>query len=135
MIVNFRRPALALLLSLAAIGGAAAQTNLRIGLAEDPDVLDPTLARTYVGRIVFASLCDKLFDIDDKLNIVPQLALGQETSADGKTVTIKLRPGREVPRRRAARRRGRQVQPRPPSHDEGLVPQARPGVGRQGRDR
>ena len=93
MIVNFRRLALALLLSLAAIGGAAAQTNLRIGLAEDPDVLDPTLARTYVGRIVFASLCDKLFDIDDKLNIVPQLALGQETSADGKTVTIKLRPG------------------------------------------
>jgi peptide/nickel transport system substrate-binding protein len=93
MIVNFRRLALALLLSVAAIGTAAAQTNLRIGLAEDPDVLDPTLARTYVGRIVFASLCDKLFDIDDKLNIVPQLALGQETSSDGRTVTIKLRPG------------------------------------------
>src|SRR6266853_2325391 len=71
----------------------AAQTTLRIGLAEDPDVLDPTLARTYVGRIVFASFCDKLFDIDEKLNAVPQLALGQETSADGKTVTIKLRPG------------------------------------------
>ena len=59
---------------------AMAQTTLRIGLAEDPDVLDPTLARTYVGRIVFASLCDKLFDIDDKLNIVPQLALSSETS-------------------------------------------------------
>jgi peptide/nickel transport system substrate-binding protein len=72
---------------------AMAQTTLRIGLAEDPDVLDPTLARTYVGRIVFASLCDKLFDIDDKLNIVPQLALSSETSEDGKTVTIKLRPG------------------------------------------
>ena len=71
----------------------AAQTTLRIGLAEDPDVLDPTLARTYVGRIVFASLCDKLFDIDDQLNIVPQLALSHETSKDGKTVTIKLRPG------------------------------------------
>jgi peptide/nickel transport system substrate-binding protein len=93
MIGNFRRLALALLLSLAASGGAAAQTNLRIGLAEDPDVLDPTLARTYVGRIVFASLCDKLFDIDAKLNIVPQLALSHEISADGKTVTIKLRPG------------------------------------------
>ena len=49
--------------------------------------------RTYTGRIVFASLCDKLFDIDEKLNIVPQLALSHETSADGKTVTIKLRPG------------------------------------------
>jgi peptide/nickel transport system substrate-binding protein len=66
--------------------------SLRIGLAEDPDILDPTLARTYVGRIVFASLCDKLFDIDEKLNLVPQLALSHETSEDGKVVTIKLRP-------------------------------------------
>lgn len=72
---------------------AHAQTTLRIGLAEDPDALDPTTARTYVGRIVFAALCDKLFDIDEKLNIVPQLALSHETSADGKEVTIKLRPG------------------------------------------
>src|SRR5204863_6086520 len=74
-------------------GGAFAQSTLRIGLAEDPDVLDPTLARTYVGRIVFASFCDKLFDIDEKLNVVPQLALSHATSADGKTVTINLRPG------------------------------------------
>jgi peptide/nickel transport system substrate-binding protein len=66
---------------------------LRIGLAEDPDILDPTLGRTYVGRIVFAAVCDKLFDIDEKLNIVPQLALSHETSADGKEMTIKLRPG------------------------------------------
>src|ERR1700710_935248 len=72
---------------------ASAQTTLRIGLAEDPDILDPTMARTYVGRIVCAAFCDKLFDIDEKLNIVPQLALSQETSSDGKEVTIKLRPG------------------------------------------
>jgi peptide/nickel transport system substrate-binding protein len=83
--------AAALLLSFATSGHA--QTTLRIGIAEDPDVLDPTLSRTYVGRIVFASFCDKLFDIDEKLNIVPQLALSHETSADGKEVTIKLRPG------------------------------------------
>jgi peptide/nickel transport system substrate-binding protein len=88
-----KKLALSLALTLAMAGSALAQTNLRIGLAEDPDVLDPTLARTYVGRIVFSSICDKLFDIDEKLNIVPQLALGQETSADGKVVTIKLRPG------------------------------------------
>ena len=55
-------------------------------------MLDPTLARTYVGRIVFSALCDKLFDIDEKLNVVPQLALSHETSDDGKAVTIKLRP-------------------------------------------
>jgi peptide/nickel transport system substrate-binding protein len=83
--------AAALLLPLGAT--VQAQTTLRIGLAEDPDILDPTMARTYVGRIVFASFCDKLFDIDEKLNIVPQLALSHETSADGKEVTIKLRPG------------------------------------------
>jgi peptide/nickel transport system substrate-binding protein len=71
---------------------ASAQTTLRIGLAEDPDILDPSLGRTYVGRIVFASFCDKLFDIDEKLNFVPQLALSHETSENGKEVVIKLRP-------------------------------------------
>jgi peptide/nickel transport system substrate-binding protein len=73
--------------------GVHAQTTLRVGLAEDPDMLDPSLGRTYVGRIVFSAFCDKLFDIDDKLNIVPQLALSYETSGDGKEMTIKLRGG------------------------------------------
>ena len=66
---------------------------LRVGLAEDPDVLDPSLARTFVGRIVFASLCDKLIDIDEKLGLVPQLAQSWEWSADSKSLTMKLRPG------------------------------------------
>jgi peptide/nickel transport system substrate-binding protein len=90
-ILRLAMTAAALLLSLET--GVQAQTTLRIGLAEDPDVLDPSIGRTYVGRIVFASFCDKLFDIDEKLNIVPQLALSHETSADGKEMTIKLRPG------------------------------------------
>jgi len=84
-------------LTLLALGAAAlaaqAQTTLRIGLAEDPDALDPSLARTFVGRVVFAALCDKLFDIDEKLAVVPQLATGYEWSADGKALTLKLRPG------------------------------------------
>jgi len=87
------RLAAAAALLLISGGVAAAQTTLRIGLAEDPDILDPTLARTYVGRVVFASFCDKLFDIDEKLNVVPQLALSHETAPDGKAVTVKLRPG------------------------------------------
>ena len=84
----------------AALGLAAALASapvhaqtLRFGLAEDPDVLDPTLARTFVGRIVFAALCDKLFDIDEKLTIVPQLAESYAWSGDGKALTIKVRPG------------------------------------------
>jgi peptide/nickel transport system substrate-binding protein len=84
-----------LLVTLAlAIGASAASAQtLRIGLAEDPDILDPSLARSFVGRIVFASLCDKLVDIDEKLNIVPQLATSWQWSPDNKALTMKLRPG------------------------------------------
>ena len=67
--------------------------TLRIGLAEDPDILDPTLARTFVGRIVFSAMCDKLFDLDEKLNIVPMLATSHEWSPDNRSLTLKLRPG------------------------------------------
>ncbi len=80
-------------LALTAFAATATAQTLRIGLAEDPDVLDPTLARTFVGRIVFAALCDKLFDIDEKLAIVPQLATSYEWSADSKALTLKIRPG------------------------------------------
>jgi peptide/nickel transport system substrate-binding protein len=74
-------------------GSASAQTTLRIGLAEDPDILDPTLARTYVGRIVFASLCDKLVDISPGLDIVPQLAMEWQWVDDNKGLVMKLRQG------------------------------------------
>jgi len=88
------RAGIALLAAAATVAPVPGYSQtLRFGLAEDPDVLDPTLARTFVGRIVFAALCDKLFDIDEKLNIVPQLATSYEWSADRKALTIKLRRG------------------------------------------
>ncbi|HWZ71735.1 MAG TPA: ABC transporter substrate-binding protein [Casimicrobiaceae bacterium] len=88
------RAGIALLAAIAAVATAPAHAQtLRFGLAEDPDVLDPTLARTFVGRVVFAALCDKLFDVDEKLNIVPQLATAYEWSADRKALTLKLRRG------------------------------------------
>lgn len=71
----------------------AAARTLRIGLAEDPDLLDPTLARSFVGRIVFASLCDKLFDIGPELDIVPQLATEWRWTDGNTGLVIKLRPG------------------------------------------
>ena len=68
--------------------------TLTVALAEDPDALDPTLARTFVGRIVFANTCEKLFDVNENLEIVPQLATDlPEVSEDGRTVTIKVRSG------------------------------------------
>jgi peptide/nickel transport system substrate-binding protein len=78
---------------LGILAGTLHAQTLRIGLAEDPDALDPTLARTFVGRIVFAGLCDKLFDLDEKLNIVPQLATSYKWSADNKSLEIRLRKG------------------------------------------
>ena len=86
--------ALSLVPAVLALAPLALQAQtLRIGLAEDPDVLDPSLARSFVGRIVFASLCDKLLDVDEKLTIVPQLATSWEWSADNKSLTMKLRQG------------------------------------------
>jgi peptide/nickel transport system substrate-binding protein len=92
MMRNWRSSLVAAAFTVSFGAAAHAQTTLRVGLAEDPDMLDPSLGRTYVGRIVFSAFCDKLFDIDEKLNVVPQLALSHETSADGKAMTIKLRP-------------------------------------------
>jgi len=71
-------------------GFAQAQT-LRIGLQDDPDVLDPHRARTYVGRVVFTSLCDKLVDLTTDLQFVPQLASSWALSDNNKTLTFKLR--------------------------------------------
>ncbi len=79
--------------AMAVAASAASAQTLRIGLREDPDILDPTLARTFVGRIVFASICDKLFDIDENLRIVPQLATEFAWGEDNKTLTIRLRDG------------------------------------------
>ena len=80
------------LLAASTISGVVQAQSFRIALREDPDALDPTLARTYVSRIVFASLCDKLFDINEKLETVPQLATGYEWASPTELV-IKLRPG------------------------------------------
>ena len=83
--------AVSLVGSMQIAGSAAAQT-LRIGLAEDPDVLDPTLSRTFVSGVVRTALCDKLFDIGMELEIVPQLATKWEWTDDKKGLVINLRP-------------------------------------------
>src|SRR3984957_14909910 len=78
-------------LTMFVVAHASAQT-LHIGLRQDPDLLDPTLGSSYVGRIVFSGVCDKLFDIDAKLNIVPQLATGYEWK-DPTPLIIHIRDG------------------------------------------
>jgi peptide/nickel transport system substrate-binding protein len=95
--------ALALLVVLAVTAAAQAGSRsaqkeggtLTVGLtAGEPDALDPTLARTFSGREVFLTFCEKLYDLNAKAQIVPQLASALPTiSKDKLTVTIPLRTG------------------------------------------
>jgi peptide/nickel transport system substrate-binding protein len=84
----------ALLAVAAGVAGAQAKTTLVVALNQDPDILDPTLSRTYVGRIIYEHMCEKLYELDETLKIFPQLAAALPAFSDGgKTVTINLRPG------------------------------------------
>ena len=72
---------------------SALSADLRIGLMDDGDVLDPAQSRTFVGRIVYTSLCDKLVDLDNNLSIIPQLATKWAWGDNGGTLTMDLREG------------------------------------------
>src|SRR5260370_34910563 len=88
------RVLLAVFISLMTIlaGPAAAQT-LRIGLQEDPDTLDGARNWSFVGRNVMTPICDKLVHIAPDASSVPILATTWDPSADGRAITLNLRPG------------------------------------------
>ena len=75
------------------IANAQAAGTLRIGLNEDPDALDPARGGSFVGRVVFAAVCDKLVDTDPANDIVPQLATAWRWSADNLALTLTIRDG------------------------------------------
>src|SRR6478735_7846241 len=85
--------ALAASLAGAAVAASAQGTNLRVGIQDDPDALDPATSGTYAGRFVFAAMCDKLVDIGPNLEIIPQLATSWQWDADQKGLTLQLRSG------------------------------------------
>ncbi len=81
----------AVLVATAVVAHAAG--TLRVGMQDDPDALDPARGGTFAGRIVFASLCDKLIDLSPDLKFVPQLATAWSWAPDGKALTLTLREG------------------------------------------
>jgi peptide/nickel transport system substrate-binding protein len=84
-----KRLAVFALACLLAVPASAQQ--MRIGIQEDPDILDGAKNWTFVGRLVMQALCDKLVDIDTKANIVPMLATSWTSSEDGRVITLSLR--------------------------------------------
>ncbi|MGX9964640.1 ABC transporter substrate-binding protein [Roseomonas sp. F4] len=71
----------------------AAQTTLRIGIGADPNMLDPAQSGSFVERVVFAAMCDKLVDIGPDLQFRPELATAWEWAPDGRALTLTLREG------------------------------------------
>ncbi|HEX4361575.1 MAG TPA: ABC transporter substrate-binding protein [Pseudonocardia sp.] len=68
--------------------------HLVMGLSSEPDRLDPTTSTSLYTRYVMSSICEKLYDLDARGSIVPQLASGlPTTSPDGLTVTFGVRAG------------------------------------------
>lgn len=72
---------------------ALAQTTLRIGIGADPAVLDPAQSGSFVERVVFAAMCDKLIDVGPDLQFRPELATAWEWAPDGRALTLTLREG------------------------------------------
>lgn len=77
---------------LSAVQAQAAGT-LRFALDFDFDSFDPAHSGSYIERVVNTAMCDRLLDIDLRLNLAPQLATGWEWSADQLALTLRLRPG------------------------------------------
>lgn len=85
-----KRTLFALALMAAAPASAA---ELRIGLQDDPDTLDPAKNWSLVGRQVLQSMCDKLVDIAPDQTIIPMLATKWDWADDLKTLTLTIRKG------------------------------------------
>src|SRR5580698_11445678 len=85
------RGIISMLLVLLGPAVAHAGGTLHIGLNEDPDALDPARSGSFVGRIVFAAVCDKLVDTNKNNEFVPQLATSWSWSPDNLELTLTLR--------------------------------------------
>jgi peptide/nickel transport system substrate-binding protein len=72
--------------------GTSAQT-LRIGLANDPDILDPTLTRTFAASVVLVAVCDRLFELAPDYTIEPLLVSEYGWSDENRTLRLRLRDG------------------------------------------
>ncbi|KGE01280.1 ABC transporter substrate-binding protein [Rhizobium sp. YS-1r] len=74
------------------IAAGAQADDLKIGLQDDLDGLDPARSRTFVGEVVFESLCDSLVAIGADLVVKPELAEKWSWNADGTELTLTLSP-------------------------------------------
>ena len=89
--VLFAACAAAALLVSGGVGSLQA-AELRYGLPDDPDTLDPHLNRSAAGIAVLTAICERLLVSGEGLKVEPGLAQSWEWSDDGMTLTLKLTP-------------------------------------------
>ncbi|MDO5530110.1 MAG: ABC transporter substrate-binding protein [Paracoccus sp. (in: a-proteobacteria)] len=84
---------LATLLTSAALTSTAFAADMRIGLNEDPDSLDPARSRTFVSSLVYESLCNRLVNTDENMDPIGELATSWDWTDDGMALVMQLREG------------------------------------------
>jgi oligopeptide transport system substrate-binding protein len=72
--------------------GPAAEQAITISWGAEPPSLDPGLATDVTSSNILLNVMDPLVKLGPDLEPVPSLAASWETSADGLTVTLHLRP-------------------------------------------
>ncbi len=100
-------------LATPAISQRAAARTLRFVPQADLANFDPIWNTPYIVRNAAALVWDMLYGVDANLQPQRQMVESEEVSADGLTWTFRLRPGLEIPRRRAGAGEGRGREPRP----------------------
>lgn len=85
------------LAGVAAIGAvmlsaAAWGQELRVGIPDDPDALDPDRTRSFYGVTILSNMCDSLFELDENMDFSGELASDWSWSEDGLQLTVNLRP-------------------------------------------
>ena len=91
--VSLRRSLMAGVLAIGFAGAASAQV-LEVAVDASPVGLDPHRATAFsTFQMINGTIYEGLTSIDKDLRVQPGLAASWTVSADGKTVTIKLRPG------------------------------------------
>jgi peptide/nickel transport system substrate-binding protein len=76
-----------------ASSGGGTTKPLRVGWSSEPDTLNALTTYSTEAQEVLQLVYDKLSDYDANLNVIPGLAASTAVSADGMTVTYKLRSG------------------------------------------
>jgi peptide/nickel transport system substrate-binding protein len=66
---------------------------LQVGLADDPPELDPHLTSSNASRTVLHNIFATLVEVDENLQIQPELAERWDVSEDGRIYTFQLRAG------------------------------------------